>query len=886
MWICFLLGLFAASFRALYADNLPFENNIETMFTWLNSWYYSNTHFKYGGNNFVGIIFRQSGVQLSTPETITINSGNVGMQTIRCSEKLRGIYYNNQRGRRIWPLDTGNLDTLQNSPYSQGWYTGMTMTNGFFTNCTGVPSGGYVPLANEVYGQIDHEIDGQTGFSMYAWLAYNFTGNLISWASFAHTMQILTWGVHSGFIFDNNGGIAQLGMNVPWCQSFDSSPSTSIQSIIIPQGNDMTFTCYGASSSGYRLDIFLSGASSPLYSDNVITNTSSNIFLTWSGLPSGNYLATCTVQWPAWIWPQCGTQIPFTVAWTETTSSWSGCAANFQWEINFVSSFGSTVINSSIGTYYTNSTGILAQLWSTDPIQFVVSGNFLSTPRSWSYAGWWLYNYAVNPITLSNTNAWNYIISTYTTWSCTYTDATKRVYVDTVAPSIPSIISPISSIPVCPSLPLTLSRSWSTDTGGLSHYTYQVYNNSGMVSGLLFSGTQTGTTTNLNNLSSLALWTYYVKVTAVDIVGNTSVASATSFTTSQQYCPSGTGVVIVSPTIWLRNVNLDTIYRSDPIFVLGLTGPTLVSVSKWMLIINNGTGIASTWIITSADTLYIELVSSDEYDTTVSSQITLLGLTGTFSLTTKKSNCTLSVGEKLVIQNIYENLKEEYNNNLSKLSEFLNTFQNMVQDESELTNSCTLEYLLELIETDYGNQWVDTSNHIAPNCKEYTIGYDNDQRAYYAPEMMQRYYFVNRESLIRHIDYYNPGDCHINTYTNNYRPQDTTDPMKHIAPNGKIYHLVGQYGWFSATEFTSSKYFDSLQGIKTYIDLRNPSKEIWNHSLDTTFTPIVYAAPNGREYKIYKTNRWFMSYKLMKVKYYSTLTDLKTYINKNNPSKY
>lgn len=121
--------------------------------------------------------------------------------------------------------------------------------------------------------------------------------------------------------------------------------------------------------------------------------------------------------------------------------------------------------------------------------------------------------------------------------------------------------------------------------------------------------------------------------------------------------------------------------------------------------------------------------------------------------------------------------------------------------------------------------------------------------------MMNRYYFVNRESLIRHIDYYNPGDCHINTYTNNYRPQDTSDPMRHIAPNGKIYHLIGQYGGFSATEFASSKYFDSLQGIKTYIDLRNPSKEIWNHSLDTTFTPIVYAAPNGREYKIYKTNR-------------------------------
>lgn len=136
--------------------------------------------------------------------------------------------------------------------------------------------------------------------------------------------------------------------------------------------------------------------------------------------------------------------------------------------------------------------------------------------------------------------------------------------------------------------------------------------------------------------------------------------------------------------------------------------------------------------------------------------------------------------------------------------------------------------------------------------------------------MMNRYYFINRESLIRHLDYYNPGDCHINTYGTNYR-SSSENPMLHIAPNGKIYHLIGQYGGYSAEEFISPKYFDSLQGIKTYIDLRNPAKDIWKHTLDTAFIPIVYAAPNGKEYKIYKTDRGFMSYKLMKVRYFSSL---------------
>ena len=121
--------------------------------------------------------------------------------------------------------------------------------------------------------------------------------------------------------------------------------------------------------------------------------------------------------------------------------------------------------------------------------------------------------------------------------------------------------------------------------------------------------------------------------------------------------------------------------------------------------------------------------------------------------------------------------------------------------------------------------------------------------------MTNRYYFVNRESLIRHLDYYNPGDCHINTYADNFRTPDTSDPLKHIAPNGKIYHLISQYGGFTASELASSKYFDSLENITRYIDLKNPSKEIWKHTIDISFTPLVYAAPNGNEYKIYKTDR-------------------------------
>jgi hypothetical protein len=44
------------------------------MFTWLNTGNYSNTYFRFGGNDFVGIIFWQTGEHLTTPQNITINA--------------------------------------------------------------------------------------------------------------------------------------------------------------------------------------------------------------------------------------------------------------------------------------------------------------------------------------------------------------------------------------------------------------------------------------------------------------------------------------------------------------------------------------------------------------------------------------------------------------------------------------------------------------------------------------------------------------------------------------------------------------------------------------------------------------------------------------------
>ncbi|MEI8091409.1 MAG: hypothetical protein WCG98_04140 [bacterium] len=43
--------------------------------------------------------------------------------------------------------------------------------------------------------------------------------------------------------------------------------------------------------------------------------------------------------------------------------------------------------------------------------------------------------------------------------------------------------------------------------------------------------------------------------------------------------------------------------------------------------------------------------------------------------------------------------------------------------------------------------------------------------------------------------------------------------------------------------------------MTSYIDSKNPAKDIWDHKVDKNFTPITYLAPNNKEYKIYGTDR-------------------------------
>lgn len=345
----------------------------------------------------------------------------------------------------------------------------------------------------------------------------------------------------------------------------------------------------------------------------------------------------------------------------------------------------------------------------------------------------------------------------------------------------------------------------------------------------------------------------------------------------------------------LRNADLNKEYLSDPFTVDGLPGPIVAYLSTGILYVN-GTGRASTGYIQNGDELNIKLRSSNQYDTTVSAIFYVGPRYATYYITTKSltgyvptSGCVMDTGQKLIIQNIFDMMKETYNADQWTLSDFLFTIQSMLQDDVDLTNNCSLEYLLEITDSyimDNLNNEEDML-HKAPNCKEYNINFESQRSGYTSTNFKKKIYFASREALIRYIDSKNPGDCQVNTYGDTPEFDNSVQSGYYTAPNGKLYKIKEKKGTWDSTlyyspDFLKAKNFVNEDDLYRFIDANNPTIEIRDHEVDEDFDPEFYTAPNGKEYKIYGTDQWFMSYKLLKVQYFDTLEDIHAYIDKNN----
>lgn len=336
----------------------------------------------------------------------------------------------------------------------------------------------------------------------------------------------------------------------------------------------------------------------------------------------------------------------------------------------------------------------------------------------------------------------------------------------------------------------------------------------------------------------------------------------------------------------VTNAEPKQLYSSNIFTVAWLTWNTLLSISSWALLVINGSWIWTTGLISNNTPIKIEMFASDQYDTTVNSLITVGWLQWTFSITTKPkqpARCLLTKEEKESIRTVFSGLLEEYWTT-AKLTVLMNTMKSMINDMQDFNYDCNLEYLQSLVE-EYLNQiwwWTGENTHIAPNCKKYSIIYNDDKKWYTSSNLKIKQYFATRQSLIKFIDSKNPWDCHITIYLDDNEDYNDLDENMYAAPNGKVYEIAETAWIYRSPTMLSKKDFPSRESIISFIDKNNPKINVWDHKVDTTRTPIIYAASNSKEYKIYKTDKGFMSYKLVKVYYYNTSEEIIAYIEKNN----
>ncbi len=456
---------------------------------------------------------------------------------------------------------------------------------------------------------------------------------------------------------------------------------------------------------------------------------------------------------------------------------------------------------------------------------------------------------------------------------------------DNIPPTTPVITYPLSWEEI-----FFTRFEWnaSVDTGSwIGWYFYEIATDNTFVDTIHtgFIVTTTGTFGSPSTDFDVSDWKYYWRMQAKDKEGNLSIRSNTGYFRIWTFDDRD----FVSK----EDANLRTYYDSNEI--------TIDTLKNWVSIwatlegdatlYKNGNDIWTGTFVQNGDDIYITMRSSSKYNKTISSTLRIANRLLEFSIQTKQETddaCSLSDTDKESIQIIFDSLVENYSEDENKFDEFLSTMKSMLADEIDFTNDCNLQYLEDLINGEIGNDtWngsIDTSAHIAPNCKEYSISFDNLKLAYTSPNFTIATYFANRDCLIRYIDSKNPGDCHVNvnTYSTTSWSFTNTDPSKHIAPNGKVYSLYYNWQWYTSNEFTTVKYFTSIATLRTYIDSKNIPQAIRSHEVDTYFSPQSYIAPNGKEYIIYKTDRWYMSYKLLKVRYFSSLAEIQSFIGRNN----
>lgn len=221
----------------------------------------------------------------------------------------------------------------------------------------------------------------------------------------------------------------------------------------------------------------------------------------------------------------------------------------------------------------------------------------------------------------------------------------------------------------------------------------------------------------------------------------------------------------------------------------------------------NGIAYGTTGYVINGDIVKLELISSPDYEETVSATLTINNLTTLFSVKTiaenEAPNPTDYCPRRPVYLILLHAFTEVYHGNTPRLISVLELMLNMINDKiDELVND---------------NEDADAA------------------RLQCFADIVDDYLTDIR------------SDNHDNATERTY-----------TAPNGKVYKIqfIDNRKVYTSPDFKTPKFFISYETLTKLIDKNNPKKASRDHtSLDNSFAPINFTAPNGKVFKIQKTNK-------------------------------
>ena len=173
--------------------------------------YFSVAHLNVRGNDFWAGFFWLPHEEIKDGVIIETQWPG-GLEQKKCFYKVRGFYYNSQRGERLWPLDEESKVALQ--AFDHASYAKLQLVGWRYTNCEGINENAEENDTYGIYGDIQHTYNGED-LHLTAGVAYNSTNNTMQEnGGLRCNLQRLNNSYPFGYYYDTYGHIGMIGAKI------------------------------------------------------------------------------------------------------------------------------------------------------------------------------------------------------------------------------------------------------------------------------------------------------------------------------------------------------------------------------------------------------------------------------------------------------------------------------------------------------------------------------------------------------------------------------------------------------------------------------------------------------------------------------------------------